>query len=90
MKERSLLVCTFASLLTMVGLSIAQRGLPNPSVAAHSNHPGNGAYLLVADYDNHQVLRYDEHTGAFIDIFVPKHSAGLTEPQGLVFWAPRS
>src|SRR5262245_48781657 len=48
-------------------------------------HCPSGGYLLVADYDNNAVLRYDEHTGAFIDTVVPKRSAGITEPQSLVF-----
>src|SRR6185436_7316269 len=37
------------------------------------------------DYDNHRVLRYDETSGAFVDVFVPKHSGGLTQPQFMVF-----
>jgi len=45
----------------------------------------SGSYLLVAEYDNHQVLRYDANTGAFVDQFVPKHSGGLKEPQSLIF-----
>src|SRR5262245_34591286 len=48
-------------------------------------HCPSVGYLLVADYDNNAVLRYDEHTGAFIDTVVPKRSARLTEPQALVF-----
>src|SRR5262245_19358042 len=45
----------------------------------------SAGYLLVAEYDNHQVLRYDAATGAFVDSFVPKHSGDLKEPQFLVF-----
>src|SRR5262245_6360523 len=41
-------------------------------------------YLLVAEYDNHKVLRYDAATGAFVDEFVTKHSGDLKEPQYLV------
>lgn len=45
----------------------------------------SGGYLLVSDYDTNSVLRYDAATGAFVDNFVPKHSGGLNQPQGLVF-----
>jgi hypothetical protein len=44
-----------------------------------------GSYLVVTDYDQHEVLRYDAATGAFVDQFVPKHSGGLNHPQSLVF-----
>jgi sugar lactone lactonase YvrE len=42
-------------------------------------------YLLVADYDSARVLRYSAATGELLDEFVPKHSAGLNQPQGMVF-----
>lgn len=42
-------------------------------------------YLLVADYDKNNVLRYDEDTGAFVDEFVPNNSGGLNQPLSLVF-----
>jgi DNA-binding beta-propeller fold protein YncE len=45
----------------------------------------SGGYLLVTDYDTHTVMRYDETTGAFVDRFVPKHSGGLNQPNGLIF-----
>src|SRR5262249_32643462 len=45
----------------------------------------SGGYLLVSDYDGNNVLRYDAATGSFVDEFVPKHSGGLNQPEGLVF-----
>jgi DNA-binding beta-propeller fold protein YncE len=53
--------------------------------SAHGQGAGNGSYLLVSDYDTNSVLRYDAATGAFVDEFVPRHSGGLNQPQGLVF-----
>lgn len=44
----------------------------------------SGSYLFVSDYDANTVMRYDAATGAFVDTFVPKHSGGLNQPQGLV------
>lgn len=45
----------------------------------------SSSYLLVSDYDGNTVLRFNAATGAFVDEFVPKHSGGLNQPQGLVF-----
>ena len=43
--------------------------------------PGNsGSYLLVPDYDKHNVLRFDAATGAFVDEFVSRQSGGLNQP----------
>src|SRR5262249_12337146 len=47
--------------------------------------PVANGYLLVGDYDGNSVLRYNAATGAFVDEFVPKHSGGLNQPQGMVF-----
>ncbi len=59
------------------------------AAVAHAGplQPAGGAidYLLVSDYDTNSVLRYDAATGEFVDTFVPKHSGGLNQPQGLVF-----
>lgn len=55
-----------------------------PFEQLESRYCPSGSYLYVAEYDNHQVLRYDALTGAFVDRFVPKHSGGLKEPQFLV------
>jgi ELWxxDGT repeat protein len=46
---------------------------------------GSAGYLLVPDYVNHNVLRYDAATGAFVDEFVPRQSGGLNQPNGVVF-----
>lgn len=40
----------------------------------------NRRYLLVPDYDKHNVLRFDAATGAFVDEFVPRQSGGLNLP----------
>jgi len=58
-------------------------------VAASAEGRAGGAlgargYLFVADYDKHVVRRYDAETGESVDTFVPKHSAGLKEPQFLL------
>ena len=45
---------------------------------------GSGNYLLVADYNHGNVLRYDAATGDFVDEFVPKRSGGLNEPWFMV------
>lgn len=50
-------------------------------VATH----GQQSYLLVSDYDGNSVLRYNAVTGVFVDEFVPKHSGGLNQPEGLIF-----
>jgi sugar lactone lactonase YvrE len=39
--------------------------------------------LLVNDYANDRVLRYDGTTGMFIDVFIPAGSGGLNEPQDI-------
>ena len=62
--------------------------------------PGNGgldlpfrmAYgpdgrLYVASTNTDEILRYDETTGDFIDVFVPAASGGLDQPRGLAFGA---
>jgi hypothetical protein len=41
------------------------------------------ADLLVTNNRNHSVLRYDQTTGDFIDVFVAPMSGGLDNPQGL-------
>lgn len=60
------------------------------AVAAVASAPAaqaarSAGYLLVIDYDNSNVLRYDASTGAFVDEFVTKRSGGLFEPQFAVF-----
>jgi hypothetical protein len=42
----------------------------------------SGSYLLVGSYDTSSVLRYDEHTGAFVDQFDPHNLANLKDPVG--------
>src|SRR6476620_2625153 len=37
----------------------------------------SSSYLLVDSFNTNSVLRYDETTGAFVDVFVPKNSGGL-------------
>src|SRR5438477_333238 len=46
---------------------------------------GPDGNLYVASKTTHTILRYDGHTGAFIDAFVPAQSGGLKYPYGLVF-----
>ncbi|MHC5024657.1 MAG: Vgb family protein, partial [Planctomycetota bacterium] len=46
---------------------------------------GPDGNLYVASFTNHQVLRYDVETGAFIDAFVSVRSGGLTNPTDAVF-----
>ena len=41
-------------------------------------------YLLVDSFDNNSILRYDEHTGAFVDTLVPKGSGGLNDSVGMI------
>src|SRR5262245_891808 len=59
--------CMLYIVATVVSLPVAAQGLK----------------LLVLDYLNNRVLRYDGVTGAFIDVFVPNGSGGLAEPQNL-------
>ena len=40
-------------------------------------------YLLVSDFKNHAVVRFDGVTGAFVDEFVTRGSGGLKKPWGL-------
>ena len=40
----------------------------------------SGGYLLVPDFDKHNVLRFDAATGAFVDQFVSRKSGGLNQP----------
>ena len=42
-------------------------------------------YVLLADLDRHQVLRYDGVTGAFIDTVVPPGLGGLDVPWLMTF-----
>src|SRR5262245_29748001 len=42
------------------------------------------ADLFVSSLNNHEVLRYNEVTGAFIDHFVAAGSSGLSGPKGLL------
>ncbi len=42
-------------------------------------------YLLVGSFSGNDVFRYDEDSGAFVDIFVPPKSGQLRSPLGLVF-----
>ena len=41
--------------------------------------------LYVTDYSHHRVLRYKGATGAFLDVFIPAGSGGLSGPRGLAF-----
>ena len=44
------------------------------------------ADLLVSSYSNGRVLRFNEHTGQFLDAFVnPTNNGGLDLPHGLGF-----
>jgi hypothetical protein len=45
----------------------------------------SGGYLVVGSFNNNSVLRYDEHTGAFVDQFDPHNLANLKTPTGGVF-----
>jgi RHS repeat-associated protein len=50
-----------------------------------TNPLGSGdGFLLVDSSNTGAVLRYDAHTGAFIDAFIPPGTAGLGNPNGLV------
>ena len=46
--------------------------------------PGR-ADLLVSSYDTGRVLRFNEHTGQYIDMFVGTSNGGLSLPHGLAF-----
>ena len=39
--------------------------------------------LLVADFSNHAVLRYDSTTGDFIEVLVGSGLGGLVDPHGM-------
>jgi DNA-binding beta-propeller fold protein YncE len=41
--------------------------------------------LLVSSFNSNRVLRYNENTGAFIDVFVPNTNGALSLPHGLAF-----
>ena len=43
------------------------------------------ATLFVADYNQHQVLRFNADTGEFLNVFVQPHSGGLRGPSGMAF-----
>src|SRR5262245_56863690 len=45
----------------------------------------SGSHLLIGSYDTDQILRYDGHTGAFVDVFVGRRSGGLNQPWSLVY-----
>jgi sugar lactone lactonase YvrE len=45
--------------------------------------PQAKAALFVGSFDNDSVLRYDDKTGQFIDVFVPSGTAGLDGTTGL-------
>ena len=71
-----------ASVIATISVaSAAKHGAPKSKAYSFA---GAGEYLFVAEYDNHSILRYEAHTGAYVDEFVSKHSGGLKEPQFLV------
>src|SRR4051812_19869106 len=43
------------------------------------------AELFVSSHDSSQVFRFNETTGAFIDIFIPNTSPRISNPHGLAF-----
>lgn len=45
----------------------------------------SGVQLLISDWTEDKVLRYDATSGAFVDTFVTKHNGGLNDPIGLLF-----
>lgn len=45
--------------------------------------PQANAAVLVSSFETNSVLRYDENTGGFIDVFVAPGSGGLNGPSGL-------
>src|SRR5262245_59047680 len=44
----------------------------------------SGGYLLVANYDHDNVLRFSESTGAFVDEFIDHRSARLNQPYSVL------
>jgi sugar lactone lactonase YvrE len=50
------------------------------AVISTSGDPAVASYLLVPDFDKHNVLRYDAATGAFVDEFVARKSGRLNQP----------
>lgn len=44
-----------------------------------------GDYLYVASNGTHEILRYNVHTGEFVDVFVSNGSGGLFGPREIVF-----
>ncbi|WP_152629528.1 PEP-CTERM sorting domain-containing protein [Haliangium ochraceum] len=52
--------------------------------AAASDAGVLGPHLLVASSRDDQVLRFDQDSGAFIDVFIPAGSGGLDDPDTLV------
>ncbi len=57
-------------------------GLLNLAIAASAHGQGSGSkgYLLVPDFDRHNVLRFDAATGVFVDEFVSRQSGRLNQP----------
>ena len=49
-----------------------------------SGSPSVAGYLLVTDFDKHNVLRFDAATGAFVDEFISRKSSGLNQPWNVV------
>lgn len=45
----------------------------------------SGGYLLVDSFNTNSVLRYDETTGAFAGVFVPKNTGGLYSSASMDF-----
>lgn len=52
----------------------------NTTHAASPFDASRRGYLLVPDYDKHNLLRFDAATGAFVDEFVSRKSGGLNQP----------
>ncbi len=67
------------------GFSIPVSILVSVCIFALSPYAPAAGYLLVGSFSGNDVFRYDENSGAFVDIFVPPKSGQLRSPLGLVF-----
>jgi len=55
-----------------------------------SGHADTGGRLIVSSHNTHQIFRFNESTGAFMDVMVSAESGGLNNPHGLAFGPDRN
>ena len=74
---RRVLLCLLCFLVSVSAAAVNRKSV--------SERDENGDFMIVGDWTEDKVLRYDAASGAFVDTLVAKHRGGLNDPVGVLF-----